>query len=110
MMAFVTPVTGARLAAPSPFCAPCRALRTAGASARVSVRRARGAALLPPRMSSGEPLAVLQTAPPEVREEFGAAVSGEFHGFEADFDPETGAAMTVPNYYIPEEFVEWYVR
>jgi hypothetical protein len=63
-----------------------------------------------PSMAVAQPLAPLMTAPEELREKFGAAVSGEFTGYEADFDADSGAALVVPNYYIPEEFSEMSVH
>jgi hypothetical protein len=55
----------------------------------------------------GGALAPLASVPEGERAAFGEAVKGEWVGFEADFDPDTGAALTVPNYYIPEEFEQW---
>lgn len=43
----------------------------------------------------------------ETRNAFGEAVVGEWAGFEAEFDPKTSEPVVIPNYCIPEEFVEW---
>jgi hypothetical protein len=41
------------------------------------------------------------------RNAFAKAVAGEWTGFEAKFDPDTGEPQVIPNYYIPDDFVEW---
>lgn len=38
---------------------------------------------------------------------FSEKVRGEWNGYEGNFDIETGAPQAVPDYYIPEQFVEW---
>jgi hypothetical protein len=43
----------------------------------------------------------------EARDAFAKAVKGEWTGFEAEFDADTGVPQIVPNYYIPDDFVEW---
>ncbi|GJQ10977.1 hypothetical protein GpartN1_g2768.t1 [Galdieria partita] len=41
---------------------------------------------------------------------FESAVTGEWKGFEASFDPETGNAVQVPLTSLPDAFVEWNVK
>lgn len=109
-LAFVLPVAAVQpRARDAACCEHQQALRSSFATGLSGLRLRRARTMLPflPCMSVAEPLAKLMTAPEELRQTFGAAATGEFTGFEASFDPESGAAMTVPNYYIPEEFVEW---
>lgn len=39
-------------------------------------------------------------------ESFAEAVKGEWAGYEGEFDP-SGTPLTIPDYYIPEDFVSW---
>jgi len=41
---------------------------------------------------------------------FQQAVTGEWKGFEALFDPETGSAIEVPLTSLPDEFLDWNVK
>lgn len=40
-------------------------------------------------------------------EAFGELIKGEYTGFEAKFDEDTGAALVIPQEDIPEDFFEW---
>lgn len=42
-----------------------------------------------------------------VLESFSAASRGEWKGYEGNFNSETGEAITIPDYYIPDQFLEW---
>lgn len=63
------------------------------------------------KTAAGEsgPLTRLRDASESELSTFGDAVRGEFLGFEGSFDLDTGDPLDVPNFYIPEEFVEWQV-
>ncbi|CAN8068619.1 unnamed protein product [Agarophyton chilense] len=41
---------------------------------------------------------------------FTEQIKGEWTGYEGNFSPETGKALPVPDYYVPEEFSEWGLR
>lgn len=43
----------------------------------------------------------------QLLESFSTAIKGEWVGYEGRFSSETGDALTIPDYYIPEQFVEW---
>lgn len=43
----------------------------------------------------------------ELLEQFAAAVTGEWKGYEGQFDSGTGKIKPIPDYYIPEQFLEW---
>ncbi|CDF37588.1 unnamed protein product [Chondrus crispus] len=42
-----------------------------------------------------------------ILESFAEKIRGEWDGYEGNFDSGTGAPEAVPDYYIPDQFVEW---
>lgn len=43
----------------------------------------------------------------EVLEQFSAAVAGEWTGYEGRFDGDTAKVQEIPDYYVPDQFLEW---
>lgn len=74
----------------------------------VSKRRRR---CLPQHKTLTTPKAVIVKPDDEptetVLESFSAASRGEWKGYEGKFNSETGEAVIIPDYYIPEQFLEW---
>eukprot|EP00871_Galdieria_phlegrea_P002050 jgi/Galph1/2846/GphlegSOOS_G1532.1 len=54
-------------------------------------------------------LVALAVPAPDALEQFKKAVSGEWKGFEATFDSQTGQVVQVPKTTLPEAFLEWNV-